>query len=119
MFIHKEDPEYKMLQEQMLNHQNSVRSSPEPKPASDLVEPTTNEQSVQPKSFLNGLFLPIKKVFQEIREPTSFIPGTPLTSENRRLTTSENRRSSAAAVWGALSPRVAVWEKHLRGAMRI
>merc|ERR1712025_1556227 len=78
IFIHKEDPEYEMLKIQMRNHQ-SLRSFPEPKRTSDPVEPTTNEQSVQPKSILSGLFVPIKKVFQEIKEPTSFIPGTPLT----------------------------------------
>jgi len=121
MFIHKEDPEYKMLQKQMLDHQ-SLRSSPEPTRASDPVEPTTNEQSVQPKSILSGLFVPIKKVFQEIKEPTSFIPGTPLTSDRQASADSvwgADRRASAASVWGALSPRVAVWEKHLRGAIRI
>merc|ERR1712048_1525656 len=146
IFIHKEDPEYEMLKKQMRNHQSlcsfpepkrtsdpvepttneqsaqpkSLRSFPEPKRTSDPVEPTTNEQSVQPKSILSGLFVPIKKVFQEIKEPTSFIPGTPLT--DRKASAASvwgDRRASAASVWGALSPRVAVWEKHLRGAMRI
>merc|ERR1712025_1338361 len=67
IFIHKEDPEYEMLKIQMRNHQ-SLRSFPEPKRTSDPVEPTTNEQSVQPKSLRS---FPEPKRTSDPVEPTT------------------------------------------------
>ena len=112
MFIHKEDPEYTTLQQQMLNRHSFLPSSHESKTGSEPVKPTINEYA-RPMSILSGLFLPINKVYQEIKEPTAFTPGTPLIKRSH-----EDRRAAAASVWGALSPRVAVWEQHLCGAMR-
>lgn len=126
-FIHKDDPEYQSLRQQISDHQNTLQSpesSHESLESSHQSEPETwgsasiaNESTSPPTSILSGLFIPMRKIFKEIREPTSFTPGTPLTSS--KPVSYEDRRSSAATVWGAISPRVAVWEQRLRGSMRM
>jgi len=126
MFIHKDDPEYKALQNQMSTHQEETLDSPnqcgsskqhnegklpDVVPAhvphvSDLVLPTPSTKIV------GRLFSPINKVIRAIQEPTNFTPGTPLRLD--KSLTYDDRRTSAATVWGTLiSPRVAVWEQRL------
>merc|ERR1712025_1350698 len=102
-FIHKEDPEYQALQQ----------SEPETWGSASIV----TESASPSTNIWSRLFIPMRKIFEDIREPTSFTPGTPLISS--KPVSYEERRSSAATVWSVISPRVAVWEQRLRGSMRM
>lgn len=134
-FIHRDDPEYNTLREQMVNHKEALKSAQQPQlsnsrdasnqrqggfnfnhPSSAPVEPI-EAPTASTANIVSGLFMPLKQIFHEIQEPTSFVPGTPLTSLKR--VSYDDRRTSAASVWGPLSPRVSVWEKSLEKRLDI
>lgn len=133
MFIHKEDHEFKGMQERMLNQAKLLESSNHPQSSkqneqmrdsipkldiSHLFAPDVQEESSTEKDIVGSLFTPLTNVanISTIQQPSNFTPGTPVSAH--KSLSYDDRRSSAAMVWGALSPRVSVWEQRLRGGKR-
>lgn len=121
IFIHKDDPEYNSLRTKTLNHQNFLRKkvskqhyeskqqSWKPVQAGAVLDRV--ESTPPPIQGFEGLFAPLNKIKCEI-QTNNFSPGTPL--HDKKSVSYDDRRISAASMWGTLSPPVAVWEQRLR-----
>jgi len=105
--------------EQFQNPQSSSNSAQNNQKQTKLAPPTG-------ATSISGLFVPINKIFPKVHETNGFTPGTPVTS---RKTVSYDvhydvhdadidRRTSAASLWGVVSPRVSVWERRLQACGR-
>lgn len=122
IFIHKDDPEYNSLRTKTLNHQNFLRKKvlkqqyeakqQSWKPVQAGAALDRADSTPPPIQGFEVLFAPVNQIKCDI-QTNNFTPGTPV-HEKKSMITYDDRRSSAASMWGSLSPPVAVWEQRLR-----